>query len=158
MAGYPWKVCTWTLASLYFFTEFTCAYSGKDLNAHFRIPVWLTGVQIISSYLSISVTGFMKVQLRRIWGLRVSKCKNCILAVDFKAGVEVMQVSYCRLSSYDCRVPFSLSECCQRIISAAFNLTNVLGDCSIIFSHMKIKIIVHFPWGIMCYSYHILQF
>ena len=48
----PQKFEQWLLASMLFLGEFTSSYLGKPVNTHLWVPVWLTGVQRISSYLS----------------------------------------------------------------------------------------------------------
>lgn len=139
---------------------FTSSCLGNTVKAHLWIPVWLTGVQIISSYLNNKIYEVTteqsraeeKPSLKEFW--------------IFPAGCQTRGGKYVDVfiatilhSSCDCKVPFSPSQGWQRVISSTFNLTNVLGDCRITFFHTKIKVVLPFPWAKKCvFSCHVLQF
>lgn len=110
--------------------------------------MWVPGVQKISSCLNNKIyeviteptTAEEKPSVENFWIFPAGFQTRGGNHVD----VFIATILY---SSCDCQVPFSPSQGWQRVISSTFNLTKVLGDCSITFFHTKIKIVLPFPWG-----------
>lgn len=87
----PQKFEQWLLASILFLGEFTSSYLGKAVNTHLWVPVWLTGVQKISSYLSDRICkGIAEQNIAQ--ELPSVKKNFCILPVGFQARVATMQM------------------------------------------------------------------
>lgn len=127
---------------------FTSSCLGNIVNTHLWVPVWLTGVQIISSYLKNKIYEVMTEQSTAQEKPSVKDFWIFPPGFQTKGGNYVDGfIATILHSSCDCQVPFSPSQSWQRVISPTFNLTNALGDCSITFFHTKIKTVLPFPWA-----------
>lgn len=71
-------------------SEFTRSYSGKAVNSHLWVAFWLTGVQMISSYLTDRI--YEAIAEQNMAQELPSLKTFCVLPIGFEARVETTEM------------------------------------------------------------------